>query len=218
MPTTPIRVVLAEDDMLLREGIASVLTEHGVDVLGQAGDATELRALVRYHSPDLVVVDLRMPPTHTTEGLVAAEEIRAERPDIGVLVLSAHVEVGHAITLLTGDRVGYLLKSRVSDVPDFIEALERIAAGESVVDPILVQELIPPSTRSGPLLELTAREREVLALMAEGRSNAAIARLLRVTEGTVEKDVHRTLAKLRLPDTGDDHRRVLAVITFLDST
>jgi serine/threonine-protein kinase PknK len=211
-------VVLADDDVLLREGLASLLERAGLQVLGQAGDATKLLALVREHAPDLVVVDIRMPPTNTTEGLQAARAIREEHPEIGILVLSAHVEVEHAMALLAGGQgIGYLLKSRVTDVEEFVETLERIARGGSVVDPALVQELVTARRRNDPLAVLSAREREVLALMAEGRSNAGIARRLWVTEGTVEKHVRSILAKLELPETGDDHRRVLAVVAFLEA-
>jgi DNA-binding NarL/FixJ family response regulator len=211
-------VVLADDDVLLREGLASLLERAGFQVLGQAGDATKLLALVREHAPDLVVVDIRMPPTNTTEGLEAARAIREEHPEIGILVLSAHVEVEHAMALLAGGQgIGYLLKSRVTDVEEFVETLERVARGGSVVDPALVQELVTARRRNDPLAVLSAREREVLALMAEGRSNAGIAHRLWVTEGTVEKHVRSILAKLELPDTGDDHRRVLAVVAFLEA-
>ena len=210
------RVALADDDVLLREGLASLLARSGFEVVGQAGDAAELLALVRRHAPELVIVDIRMPPGHATEGLEAARAIRAEFPDIGILVLSAHVEVDEAMELLeSGRRVGYLLKSRVTDVEDFVQTVQRVANGGSVVDPALVRELVSARRRDDPLGELTAREREVLALMAEGSSNAGIARRLWVTEGTVEKHVRSILAKLRLPDTSDDHRRVLAVLTFL---
>jgi serine/threonine-protein kinase PknK len=212
------RTVLADDDVLLREGLASLLERSGIEVVGQAGDASQLLDLVRRHEPELVIVDIRMPPAHATEGLEAARVIRDEFPDIGILVLSAHAEVDQAMELLaSGRRVGYLLKSRVTVVADFIEAVDRIAHGGSVVDPGLVQELVAARRRDDPLESLTQREREVLALMAEGSSNAGIARRIWVTEGTVEKHVHSILAKLRLPETQDDHRRVLAVITFLDS-
>jgi DNA-binding NarL/FixJ family response regulator len=215
---TALRVILADDDVLLREGLASLLDRSGFDVVGQAGDGTELLALVRNKVPDMVVVDIRMPPNHTVEGLEAARVIREELPDTGILVLSAHVEVEHAMTLLaSGQGVGYLLKSRVVDVEEFLETLARIAKGGSVVDPALVQELVSARRRDDPLDVVSAREREVLALMAEGRSNAGIARQLWVTEGTVEKHVRSILAKLRLPETDADHRRVLAVITFLES-
>ena len=174
--------------------------------------------MVRDLTPDLVVLDIRMPPTNTTEGLDAAREIRKELPATGILVLSAHAEVEQAMELLaTGQRIGYLLKSRVTDVDEFIETLERIVKGGSVIDPALVQELVSARRRNDPLAVLSPREHEVLALMAEGRSNAGIARRLWVTEGTVEKHVRSILAKLSLPETDDDHRRVLAVVTFLEA-
>jgi DNA-binding NarL/FixJ family response regulator len=213
-----LRVILAEDDVLLREGLAGLLERSGFEVVGQVGDCVGLLAMVRDEAPELVVVDIRMPPTQTTEGLEAAREIRGEFPETGVLVLSAHVEVDHAMDLLASGRgVGYLLKSRVSDVGEFIETLERIAKGASVVDPALVQELVSARRRDDPLAVLSAREREVLALMAEGRSNAGIARRLWVTGGTVEKHVRSILTKLSLPETGDDNRRVLAVLNFLEA-
>jgi DNA-binding NarL/FixJ family response regulator len=212
------RVIVADDDVLLREGLASLLDRSGFEVVGQAGDAGELMTLVRELLPELVLVDIRMPPTHTLEGLDAARAIREQLPQIGILVLSAHVEVDHAVELLAGgQRIGYLLKSRVTDVDAFVETLQRIAGGGSVVDPALVQELVVARHRHDPLAQLTPREREVLSLMAEGRSNAGIARALWVAEGTVEKHVHSILAKLPLAETEDDHRRVLAVITFLES-
>jgi DNA-binding NarL/FixJ family response regulator len=212
------RVVLADDDVLLREGLASLVQRAGLEVVGQCGSGSELIALVRKHRPGLAVIDIRMPPTHTTEGLDAARVIREELPDVGVLVLSAHVEVEHAIDILgSGQRVGYLLKSRVTDVDDFIETLHRIVRGGSVIDPALIRELVAAKHVDDPLDELTLREREVLALMAEGRSNAGIARALFVTEGTVEKHVRSIFMKLPLPGTEDDHRRVLAVIAFLDA-
>jgi DNA-binding NarL/FixJ family response regulator len=214
---TGLRVVLADDDVLLRAGLASLLERSGFAVVGQAGDGVELLALVRDTAPELVVVDIRMPPTHTTEGLEAARVIRQELPEAGILVLSAHAEVEHAMELLASGRgIGYLLKSRVTDVEEFIGTLERIAKGGSVVDPALVQELVSARRRDDPLAVLSAREREVLALMAEGRSNAGIARRLWVTEGTVEKHVRSILTKLDLPETHDDHRRVLAVLTYLE--
>jgi DNA-binding NarL/FixJ family response regulator len=213
-----VRVVIADDDVLLREGIASLLERSPFEVVGQAGDATELMALVREHVPDLVISDIRMPPSNTTEGLDAARTIRAEYPQIGILVLSAHAEVQGALDLLTeGDRVGYVLKSRVTEVGAFLDTLQRIASGGSVIDPALVRELVLANRVDDPLGELTTREREVLQLMAEGRSNAGIARLLWVTEGTVEKHVRSILAKLRLSETPDDHRRVLAVVRFLEA-
>ena len=214
----PTRLILADDDVLLREGLASLLGRSGFEVVAQAGDGSELLELVREHRPELVLVDIRMPPTHTREGLEAAHAIREELPEVGILVLSAHVEVEHAMELLaSGQRIGYLLKSRVTNVNEFIDTLGRIVEGGSVVDPALVQELVTARRKEDPLGALTAREREVLSLMAEGRSNAGIAHLLWVTEGTVEKHVHSILAKLRLPGTTDDHRRVLAVIAFLES-
>jgi DNA-binding NarL/FixJ family response regulator len=210
-----VRVVLAEDDVLLREGLASLLDRSGFDVVGQAVDGAQLLALVRDIKPELVVTDIRMPPTHTTEGLDAAQVIRDEFPDIAILVLSAHVEVEHAMELLASGRsIGYLLKSRVTDVADFLDTLERIAKGASVVDPALVQELVSTRRRNDPLAVLSAREQEVLELMAEGRSNAGIGRRLWVTEGTVEKHI---MTKLNLHETGDDHRRVLAALTFLQA-
>lgn len=213
-----VQVVVADDDVLLREGLASLLERSGFEVVGQAADATELLALVRDRKPQLVLVDIRMPPTHTTEGLDAARVIRAELPDTGILVLSAHVEVEHATELLaSGHGIGYLLKTRVTDVADFVDTLERISKGASVVDPALVQELLSARRRDDPLAVLSAREQEVLTQMAEGRSNAGIARRLWVTEGTVEKHVRSILTKLNLPETGDDHRRVLAVITYLEA-
>jgi DNA-binding NarL/FixJ family response regulator len=212
------RIVLADDDVLLREGLSSLLERSGFEVVGQAGDGSGLLQLVRELSPDLAIVDIRMPPTNTTEGLQAARAIREESPDVGILVLSAHAEVDHAMELLAGgERIGYLLKSRITDVDDLIESLGRIASGGSVVDPALVQELVAARRTDDPLAVLTPREREVLELMAEGRSNGGIGRVLWVTEGTVEKHVHSILAKLQLPETGEDHRRVLAVLTFLET-
>jgi DNA-binding NarL/FixJ family response regulator len=212
------RVVVADDDVVLREGLASLLERSGFEVVGQLGDGSELVALVREQQPDLVVVDIRMPPTHTTEGLDAARAIRAEAPETAILVFSAHVEVEHARDLLaSGSPVGYLLKSRVTNIVEFIDTLERILKGGSVVDPALVRELVSPRAVNDPLEVLTAREREVLGLMAEGRSNVGIARQLWVTEATVEKHVHSILGKLRLTETSDDNRRVRAVITYLDA-
>jgi DNA-binding NarL/FixJ family response regulator len=210
------RVIVADDDVLLREGLAGLLERAGMEVVGRADDGRRLLSHVRALRPDLVVVDIRMPPTQTTEGLEAAHEIRREFPDIGILVLSAHVEVEHAMGLLASGRgIGYLLKSRVNDVGDFVDTLQRIARGASVVDPALVQELVGARRRDDPLADLSAREREVLELMAEGRSNAGLARRLWIAEGTVEKHVKNIMNKLRLPETDDDHRRVLAVLTYL---
>ena len=215
---TELRVVLADDDVLLREGLASLLERSGFQIAGQAGDGVQLLKLVRDTAPDLVVVDIRMPPTHTCEGLEAARAIRQELPETGILVLSAYAEVEHAMELLaSGQGIGYLLKTRITDVGEFLDTLARIATGGSVVDPALVQELLSAQRRTDPLGVLSDREREVLALMAEGRSNAGIARRLWVTEGTVEKHVRSILAKLSLPETNDDHRRVLAVLTFLEA-
>jgi serine/threonine-protein kinase PknK len=209
-------VVIADDDLLLREGVASLLAQAGYNVVGQAGDATVLLSLVREHRPELAIIDIRMPPDHGTEGLRAAQAIREEMPEIAILVLSAYVEVKHATTLLaSGQRSGYLLKSRVANIEEFLESIERLSRGGSVVDPSLIVELLAARTADDPLGGITSREREVLALMAEGRTNAGIARRLWVTEGTVEKHVHSIFVKLRLPETDDDHRRVLAVVAFL---
>jgi len=213
---TGLRVVLAEDDVLLREGLASLLERSGYEVAGQAGDGTQLLALALETGPDLVVADIRMPPTYTTEGLEAAWVIRQKRPGTAILVLSAYVQVEHAMQLLAGGGgIGYLLKSRIADVEEFLDAVQRIAKGGSVVDPALVQELVTARRREDPLAALSDREHQVLALMAEGRSNAGISRRLFVTEGTVEKHISSILTKLNLHEGDDDHRRVLAVITFL---
>jgi serine/threonine-protein kinase PknK len=204
--------------VLLREGLASLLARSGLDVVGQAGDAVQLLDLVRERRPELAIVDIRMPPTNTVEGLRAAAQIRERHPEVGILVLSAHAEAEHAMQLLaSGGGIGYLLKSRVTDVEDFVDTALRIARGGSVVDPALVQELVSARRRNDPLDALSTREREVLSLMAEGRSNAGIARRLWVTEGTVEKHVRSILTKLGLSEADDDHRRVLAVLTFLDA-
>jgi DNA-binding NarL/FixJ family response regulator len=211
-----LRVVLADDDVLLREGLASLLERSGFEVVGQAGNGIELLALVRSARPELAVIDIRMPPGHATEGLQAARVIRAELPGTAIIVLSAHVEVDEAMELLAGgERTGYLLKSRITDVTEFIETVGRIAAGASVVDPSLVSELIRAQRRRDPLDALSPREREVLALMAQGASNAGIARQIFVTEGTVEKHVRSILTKLDLPESDTEHRRVLAVLRFL---
>ena len=211
------RVAIADDDVLLREGLASLLERSDIEIVGQAGNGTELLALVRDTLPDLVVVDIRMPPNHTTEGLETAAEIRKQWPDIAILVLSAHVEVEHAMQLMAGGSgIGYLLKSRVTNVEEFLDTLDRIAKGGTVIDPALVQELLGARRRHDPLAVLTEREREVLAQMAEGRSNAGVARRLWVTEGTVEKHVRSILTKLDLPEADDDHRRVLAVLAYLE--
>lgn len=212
-----LRVVVADDDVLLREGLASLLQRSGFEVVGQAGDGAALLDLARSEQPDLVLTDIRMPPTHSTEGLDAAQLIRRESPQIAIMVLSAHVDVDHAMELLAGGHgIGYLLKTRVTDVADFVDTVARVANGASVVDPALVAELVGARRRDDPLAALSAREREVLTLMAEGLSNGGIGRRLWVTEGTVEKHVRSILTKLNLPETGDDHRRVRAVIMFLE--
>jgi DNA-binding NarL/FixJ family response regulator len=217
-PGHPVRVVLADDNVLLREGVAGLLERAGFEVTGQAGDADGLIALVRTQRPDLVVVDIRMPPGHSTEGLHAAIEIRKEFPEIGIMVLSAFVHVEHAVELLSsGQGIGYLLKDRIEDVTEFVRSLQRVADGGAVIDPALVQDLFRTQQSHDPLEKLSAREREVLALMAEGRSNAGIARQIWVAEATVEKHVHSILGKLDLPDSADDHRRVLAVVAYLSS-
>jgi DNA-binding NarL/FixJ family response regulator len=213
-----VRVVLADDDVLLREGLASLLDRSGLEVVGQAGNAAELVELVGQQQPDLAVVDIRMPPKHSIEGLEAARVIQRDFPQTAVVVLSAHVEVEHAMDLLaSGRRTGYLLKSRVTDIDEFVETLHRVQRGGSAVDPALVQELVAARRGDDPLAVLTAREREVLALMAEGRSNAGIGQALWVTEGTVEKHVRNILMKLQLPETAEVHRRVLAVLAFLEA-
>ena len=215
----PTRILIADDDLLVREGIARLLERAPeYEVAGLAVDGTELLGLVRNHRPDLVVLDIRMPPTYTTEGLEVARAIRAEFPEIGILVLSAHVELHRALDLLAdGQAIGYLLKSRVTNLDVLADALQRISAGDSVIDPHVVKELILAQRVHDPLAQLTAREREVLQLMAEGRSNAGIAGSLFLSEGTVEKHVRSVLSKLPLPDTPEDHRRVLAVLTFLNA-
>ncbi|MFJ6096663.1 response regulator transcription factor [Williamsia muralis] len=211
-------VVIADDDVLLRAGLSSLLTQAGLDVVGQAGDADELLTLVRAEPPQLAIIDIRMPPSHTSEGLDAALQIRKEFPSVSMLLLSAHVEVDHALELLDGGRgIGYLLKSRVTDVTDFVDTVGRIANGASVIDPALVHELVAARRRDDPLGALSARERDVLTLMAEGLSNAGIGRRLWITEGTVEKHVRSIMTKLDLADTADDHRRVRAVIMYLDA-
>lgn len=212
------RIVLADDDVLFREGMASLLAEAGFQVVGRAGAAAELIELVRGHHPDLVIVDVRMPPDQTTEGLRAARVIRGESPQTAILVLSAHAEVEHAIELLdSGPGIGYLLKSRVTNVDEFIDALGRVARGGTVVDPAVVRELVSIRRHHDPLDALSAREREVLALMAEGLSNAAISRQLWVTHSTVEKHIRSIMMKLDVPDTDDDNRRVRAVVLFLET-
>jgi DNA-binding NarL/FixJ family response regulator len=212
------RVVVADDDVLLREGLAGLLDRSSFEVVGQADNGTDLLRIVDELEPELAIIDIRMPPTNTTEGLDAANTIQERHPETAILLLSAHVELEHAMNLLaSGERRGYLLKTRVTDVDEFIDTLERIVRGASIVDPALVQELVAARRVEDPLDVLSPREREVLGLMAEGRSNSGIAQQLWVTEGTVEKHVHSILGKLRLPETSDAHRRVLAVLRFLDS-
>lgn len=211
------RVVVADDLLLTREGIAHVLERCGIDVVAQADDAESLLRHVRLARPDVVVADIRMPPTHTDEGLVAAQRIRAEHPQVGVLVLSQYVEPSYAMRLLEEhpESVGYLLKERVFDGALLVDALRRIAEGETVVDPTIVSMLVGRRRRSDPLAELTRREREVLGLVAEGLSNRAIAARLFVTERTVEAHIQQLFAKLRLGTSPDSHRRVLAVLAYL---
>jgi DNA-binding NarL/FixJ family response regulator len=218
MPGRPVRVVLADDNVLLREGIAGLLERAGFEIAGQAGDADGLIALVRTERPDLAVIDIRMPPDHSTEGLGAALAIRGEFPETGIMVLSAFVHTEHAVELLaSGQRIGYLLKDRVEDVTEFVQSLQRVADGGAVIDPALIQDLVRARPGDDSFARLSARERQVLALMAEGRSNAGIARQIWVAESTVEKHVHSILGKLDLPDSTDDHRRVLAVLAYLTS-
>jgi DNA-binding NarL/FixJ family response regulator len=213
------RVVVAEDSVLLREGVARLLQDAGHEVVGQAGDADDLMRKVRAHKPDLAVVDVRMPPTQTDEGLRAAKEIRAELPGVGVLVLSGYVEPTYAQELLAenAEGLGYLLKDRVSDVTAFADAVERVGTGGSALDPEVVSVLMGRAREDDPLEELTPREREVLGLMAEGRSNAAIAEQLVVTDRAIEKHVTSIFSKLGLTASNEDHRRVLAVLRFLET-
>jgi DNA-binding NarL/FixJ family response regulator len=217
MTQTELRVVVADDSVLLREGLVRLLEESGFDVVGQAGDAEDLMRKVGAHKPDVAVVDVRMPPTHTDEGLRAAHRIRSEQPGTAVLVLSQYVEEAYALDLLSEstERTGYLLKDRVSDVDTFTDAVRRVANGGSALDPEVVALLLGRRRREDPLESLTAREREVLGLMAEGRSNNAIAEALVVTERAVEKHVTSIFSKLDLPPTVEDHRRVLAVLAYL---
>jgi len=215
-----VRIVLADDAVILRDGLARLLAEAGFEVAGVAADADELLALVEQLRPDVAIVDIRMPPTHTDEGLRAAKTIRQQWPETGVLVLSQHVRASYALELLSDgtDGIGYLLKERVSDLAELASSVERIGHGGSALDPIVVEQLVGRPRRSDdPLEHLTERERDVLALMAEGRSNKAIAQQLFVTEHTVEKHVKSILGTLRLPQSPDDHRRVLAVLTYLHS-
>jgi DNA-binding NarL/FixJ family response regulator len=211
------QVMIADDAVLFREGLARVLQAAGIQVLAQVGDAEQLLARVRASPPDAVVVDIRMPPTHTREGLDAAQRIRAEHPEVGVLVLSQYVEPHHAIQLLQdgASGVGYLLKDRVADVNEVVDAVRRIAAGGSVIDPEVVSQLVSRRRTRDPIQELSERERQVLALMAEGRSNQAICERLFLSPKTVEAHVHSIFTRLDLHAAPDDHRRVLAVLAFL---
>jgi DNA-binding NarL/FixJ family response regulator len=211
--------VLAEDSVLLREGTARLLEDAGFEIVGQAGNADELMLKVRSYSPDVAIVDIRMPPTQTDEGLRAAKEIREKHPAVGVLVLSQYVEPGYALELLqeSAEGVGYLLKDRISDVEEFAGAVRRVGEGGSALDPAVVSQLVDRRRRDDPLAQLTPREREVLELMAEGRSNRAIAERLVVTARAVEKHVTSIFLKLRLTESAEDHRRVLAVLTLLRS-
>ena len=213
------KVVVADDSVLLREGVVRILEDAGFEVVGQAGDGEDLMRKVRAHRPDVAVVDVRMPPTHTDEGLRAARQIRSEMPDIGVLVLSQYVEETYARELLadSASGVGYLLKDRVADVSALTDALNRVAAGGSALDPEVVSQILGRRRDEDPLAELTPREREVLGLMAEGRSNSGIASKLVVTERAVEKHVTSIFSKLDLPTDQDGHRRILAVLAFLQS-
>jgi DNA-binding NarL/FixJ family response regulator len=211
------RVVVADDDVLLREGLCSLLEGKGFDVVGRAGTGPEAVQLAHANAPDMMILDIRMPPSHRIEGLNVARQIRADLPEVGIVLLSAYIEVEHAIGLLgSGRGVGYLLKSRVTEVDEFIDALDRVSRGGRVVDPELVMELVSSQRRTDPLGQLSQRERGVLALVAEGRSNAGIARQLWISEATVEKHVRSIMAKFGLSDSGDDHRRVLAVLRYLD--
>jgi len=211
-----VRVVIAEDTVLLREGIAGLLEDAGHQVVARVGDAQMLLVAVAEHEPDLAIVDVRMPPTFEDEGMVAAASIRERHPRTGVLVLSQHIETRGAVQLVSrGGGFGYLLKDRVLDVDDFLDAGARVAAGGTALDPAVVATLVAPPVAEDPLSELTPREREVLGLMAEGRTNAGIAKRLWLTEKTVEAHVRAILRKLGLPATGEDHRRVLAVLAFL---
>jgi DNA-binding NarL/FixJ family response regulator len=215
--SAPLRVVLADDSVLLREGLARLLEESGFEVAGQSGDAEDLLRKVGAHRPDVAVVDVRMPPSHTDEGLRAAHQIRADHPGVGVLVLSQYVEEAYALDLLSEstERTGYLLKDRVADIDTFTDAVRRVAGGGSALDPEVVALLLGRRRREDPLEALTPREREVLGLMAEGRTNAGIARRLWLTEKTVETHVRTILMKLGLQVSDDDHRRVLAVLAYL---
>jgi DNA-binding NarL/FixJ family response regulator len=214
-----VRVVVADDAMLTRQGIVGLLRDAGIDVVAEAEDAEGLLRHVRLAHPDVALVDIRMPPTHTDEGLIAAQAIRAEHPEVGVLVLSQYVEPSYAMRLIHDhpERVGYLLKERVFDIAVVVDALRRIVEGETVIDPTIVSRLVGRRRREDPLSNLTEREREVLGLVAEGMSNRALAARLVITERTVEAHITQIFQKLRLSESPDEHRRVLAVLAFLRS-
>jgi DNA-binding NarL/FixJ family response regulator len=215
----PLRVVIAEDSLLMREGIASLLEGAGFEVVGKSSTADDLLLKVRSYTPDVAIVDIRMPPSHTDEGLVAAKTIREQHPGVGVLVLSQYVEPSYAMELIADDAegVGYLLKDRVPDVGEFASSVRRVAEGGSALDPAIVTQLVGRRRSDQPLATLTPREREVLELMAEGRSNQSIAQKLVVTDRAVEKHVTNIFGKLRLPASAEDHRRVLAVLAYLQA-
>jgi DNA-binding NarL/FixJ family response regulator len=213
-----VRIVIAEDSALFREGLASLLTDAGHDIVARVGDAVTLVEAVRDHRPDLAIIDVRMPPDGTDDGARAAKVLRAQQPDLGIVLLSQHIETSHSVHLVSEGRFGYLLKDRVLDVDDFLDALRRVAAGGSALDPEVVSRLIGARSKEAPVESLTSREREVLALMAEGRTNVGIARRLWVSERTVETHVANIMIKLGLDITDEDHRRVLAVLKFLDQS
>jgi DNA-binding NarL/FixJ family response regulator len=214
-----VRVAIAEDSVLLREGLVRLLEDAGCEVVGQSGDADDLMLKVRSYTPEIAIVDIRLPPTHNDEGLQAALAIRAEHPEVGVLVLSQYVEVGLALTLLSdsAEGVGYLLKDRIRDIDEFVAAVRRVAAGGSILDPIIVQTLLSRQRPDDPIAQLSPREREILELMAAGSSNQGIADKLVITVRAVEKHVSSIFNKLGLPSTGSESRRVLAVLTYLRS-
>jgi DNA-binding NarL/FixJ family response regulator len=213
-----VRIVIAEDSALFREGLASLLTDAGHDIVARVPDAVALLTSVEEHRPDLAIIDVRMPPDHTDDGARAAKMLRSRFPELGIVLLSQHIETSHSVHLVSGGRFGYLLKDRVLDVDDFLDALRRVGAGGSALDPEVVTRLIGVRTRDDGLGSLTARERDVLALMAEGRSNVAIARRLWLSARTVETHVTNVMLKLGLETSDEDHRRVLAVLKFLDQS
>jgi DNA-binding NarL/FixJ family response regulator len=214
-----VRILIAEDSVLLRDGLVRMLNDYGHEVIAAVQDAAELMQLVQHEQPDIAILDVRMPPTHTDEGIRAAIEVRSRWPQLAVLVLSQYVEENYASELLSGDLggVGYVLKDRVTDVGDFIETLDRVRSGGTVIDPEVVAQLLSRTRQREPLADLSPREREVLGLMAEGRSNGAIASTLVITQRAVEKHVKSIFQKLRLPPADTDHRRVLAVLRFLEA-